>query len=183
MNDQELEEAFPLTLEEEKLVASMASLPKVFGPMSPADWQAFAMTINRNLIEAYANRDIKFRRLMELAHTTSLGCSARFRLNLLGLTAAQGLGTKQNVPHRNGKRPRYPAPLKIVAVDMVERIKERSPGTNLPRCIEQAIQWLEVVRLFSTPPNVRTVQGWYTERRKRLGRGTPQGRPRKAKTR
>lgn len=171
-----LDEIFPLTEEEKN---RLARLP---GPASTDDWLVTAKSLQRNLIQAYADRAITFRRLMEVVRSTSLGCTTQNRVTLLGVAAETALRTKPSLPLRNGKRPRYPMALKIAAVDMVERIRELSPDANLLPCLELAVQWIEVLRLFTVPPNVRTLNRWYIERRSALGRGTPRGRPRKVKT-
>lgn len=173
-----LEEAFPLTKEEQHRLNELAKLP---GPASTADWLAFATSIQRHLLEALADGDVTFQRFMLMSRATSLGCTTKERITLLGVAAERGLTIRFNLPRRIGRRPVYPLALTFAVVDLVEGIRTASPEDNLLSCIEAAANWLSVMRLFRNPPNVRTIQGWYIARRKGLGRATPRGRPKKAK--
>lgn len=148
----------------------------------PMDWARLAIAVHPLILQAYVDRDLTFREVIEITNSTALGCTGLHRVILLGVAAANARDAIRKKP-RNRRRPQYPLALKHVAVGIVIELKERLAlplnSENGDSVLARAVDWIAATGLFAKPPSRKTIHEWYLARLKELGTAAPRGRPRK----
>jgi hypothetical protein len=173
------ERNFHLNEEEQKRL-EIAQRTMVRDPMY---WARLAVATHQFILQAYIDRDLTFRELIEVTNSTALGCSAAHRVTMLGIAAATARDAVRKRP-RNRRAPQYPLALKHVAVVIVIELKEQMAWLPLnsekgDSVLARAVEWIRAAGFFAKPPSRKTLHEWYVARLRELGTAAPRGRPRK----
>lgn len=157
-----LSEALELTPEEKARIRA--------APFRPGDdgWRSFAAAVHEQVLAAYASGEMDLRRVFEVMRSCSLGCSARDRIAILGLTAHRSVQIEPKSLKR--KRPVHPTWVKNSAAALVQMLHEEFPDEPLApnamnrwrtRILKTAIAWLATLGLCDSTILPRTVYDWY----------------------
>jgi hypothetical protein len=158
--------AFEITPEER---ARLEAAP--FRGTDEHGWCAFALGIQAQVLNAYAEGEIKLERALEAVLSCSLGCHPATRAVLLAGTALRAI---QNPPRAPKKHYPNPTWVKYSAAHVVQMLHEDRPkeplaptqhNSHTTPILDDALCWLETLGLCKGI-TARTLYDWYVEARK-----------------
>lgn len=148
------------------------------------DWLEFASRIQNVVFEDYEAGEVQLGEVLRIVRASSLGCAPIDRIAFLVLAVERALNTAPRA--RKTRRAQYAPWKKRLAGALVrgladdwrgvERLVPTTYSESSP-VLDKALEWLEVVGVFTKPPKPKTLYRWYLEHVASMGEPRPRGRP------
>jgi len=152
----------------------------------PEALNEFAGKVADQLLNAYGDGEIDFRRMIAVTRSCSLGCIFKHQVMLLAYVAVEGLRITPKTLNR--KRPPHPKWVQRSAGHLIEMLRQASDEPVAPsvyssssKILENATAWLIAAGLYegAEPVGSRQLYDWYLETMQADGHDLKVGRPRK----